>query len=279
MTQSEQENAAAVQAHASSDSSSARPSDEMLPFLNNFHDIFTTIGVLILLGGMQVATQQIMGSLSLDVSSLRWQMAQIGLVACQAVLMWLLASILVGRQRRILPGIVLCIAFCGAITAILAWAYIQFLIQGVGVGENYFESRFANAPDDMEFGRDAVSYVLAQVGWEVRIAPVIFALASLVPVAMFYFSFRLPFAGGLIGVGLIGLVVSLFSVIDPYTVISYFPSVVVLAGMALLLAGIVFDARDPDRTTRLSGTAFWLHLFAAPILMLEIGRASCRERV
>ena len=28
---------------------SARPGDEMLPFLNNFHDIFTTIGVVMLM--------------------------------------------------------------------------------------------------------------------------------------------------------------------------------------------------------------------------------------
>jgi hypothetical protein len=32
--------------------SSARPDDELLPFLNNFHDIFTTIGVVILFVGL-----------------------------------------------------------------------------------------------------------------------------------------------------------------------------------------------------------------------------------
>ena len=40
--------------------SNARPQDEMLPFLNNFHDIFTTIGVVILLIGMNMGIAQVL---------------------------------------------------------------------------------------------------------------------------------------------------------------------------------------------------------------------------
>ena len=270
MTQSEQENAAAVQAHASSDSSSARPSDEMLPFLNNFHDIFTTIGVLILLGGLGVGAGQVMSGLGIEEGSLRWQMALMGLIGGVAVITWLLSALLVGRQRRILPGIVLCGAFSAAVTVILVWAYAQFLHHGLGVGEGYLDQRFANAPDDLEFSREAVGYVLANLPIWVRIFPLVAGLSALVPVAMFYFSFRLPFAGGLFGVGLATLVALTLFTIDPYTVGVWSPAVSVGIGGALLLAGIVFDARDPDRTTRLSGTAFWLHFFAAPILLSSV---------
>ncbi|CAN0464228.1 unnamed protein product, partial [Discosporangium mesarthrocarpum] len=45
------------------------------------------------------------------------------------------------------------------------------------------------------------------------------------------------------------------------------PTINVAAGASLLLAGILFDARDPGRETRLAGTAFWLHFFAAPVLL------------
>lgn len=251
-------------------SSNARPSDEMLPFLNNFHDIFTTIGVVILLGGMSVAIGQIMAGLGIEEGSLRWQMALMGLVGGFAVVTWLLSALLVGHQRRILPGIVLCGAFSTAVTIVLVWAYAQFLIQGVGIGEDYFETRFANAPDEMEFGREAVAYVLAQLPWSVRILPVVAGLAALVPVAMFYFSFRLPFAGGLMGVTLAVLTALVLFTLDPFTTGTYAPTVGVAVGGVLLLAGIIFDARDPQRTTRLSGTAFWLHFFAAPILLSAV---------
>jgi hypothetical protein len=40
-----------------------------------------------------------------------------------------------------------------------------------------------------------------------------------------------------------------------------------ISGVALFLAGMVFDARDPARATRLSGAGFWLHFFAAPTLL------------
>jgi hypothetical protein len=242
----------------------------MLPFLNNFHDIFTTIGVLILLGGMAVGIGQVMAGLGIEEGSLRWQMALMGLIGGFAVVTWLLSALLVGHQRRILPGIVLCGAFSTAVTIILVWAYAQFLVQGVGIGEDYFESRFANAPEDMEFGREAVAYVLAQLPWSVRILPVVAGLAALIPVAMFYFSFRLPFAGGLMGVTLAMLGALVLFTIDPFTTGTYAPAVSVAVGGVLLLAGIIFDARDPERTTRLAGTAFWLHFFAAPILLSAV---------
>jgi hypothetical protein len=249
--------------------SNARPSDEMLPFLNNFHDIFTTIGVLILLGGLGIGAGQVMSGLGLEVDSLRWQMALMGLVGGIAVIVWFLSALLVGQQRRILPGIVLCVAFSVSVTIVLVWAYLQLVTQGLGLSETYFETRFADAPD-MEFGREAVDYVLANIPLAVRLFPVAIGLAALIPVAMYYFSFRLPFAGGLLGVGLATLAALTLFTIDPYTVGVWSPAVNVAVGGALLLAGIIFDARDPERQTRLSGTAFWLHFFAAPILLTAV---------
>ena len=249
--------------------SSARPSDEMLPFLNNFHDIFTTIGVLILLGGLGIGAGQVMSGLGLEEGSLRWQMALMGMIGGIAVIVWFLSALLVGQQRRILPGIVLCGAFSVSVTIVLVWAYTQLVTQGLGLNEAYFESRFGDAPD-LEFGREAVDYVMANIPLALRLFPVAIGLAALIPVAMYYFSFRLPFAGGLLGVGLATLAALTLFTIDPYTVGVWSPAVNVAVGGALLLAGIIFDARDPQRQTRLSGTAFWLHFFAAPILLTAV---------
>ena len=249
--------------------SSARPSDELLPFLNNFHDIFTTIGVLILLGGLAVGAGQVMSGLGLPEGETNWQFALMGLIGGIAIIIWMLSALLVGRQRRILPGIVLSTGFAITVTILLVWAYVQFLIHGVGVNEAMFEGRFEGL-DDMEFGREAVMLAVAQIPWSIRILPVIAGLAAFVPVAIYYTSFRLPFAGGLMGVALAVLASLTLLTLDPYTAVIYAPTLNVAIGGALLLAGILFDARDPDRNTRLSGTAFWLHFFAAPILLSAV---------
>tara|TARA_R110002096_G_scaffold215415_1_gene403284 strand:+ start:1231 stop:2436 length:1206 start_codon:yes stop_codon:yes gene_type:complete len=247
----------------------ARPSDELLPFLNNFHDIFTTIGVLILMGGLAVGTGQVMSSLGLDEGDTNWQFALMGLIGGIAIVLWSLSALLVGRQRRILPGIVLCVGFVVAAAILIVWGYGQFLIHGVGISEATFEGRF-DVLDGMEFGREAVTVALSQIPWSVRIMPVVVGLAAFIPSALFYVSFRLPFAGGLMGVSLAVLAALTLFTFDPYTVALFAPAVGVAIGGSLLLAGILFDMRDPGRQTRLAGTAFWLHFFAAPILLSAV---------
>jgi len=246
--------------------SSARPSDEMLPFLNNFHDIFTTIGVLILLAGLGAGAGQVMAGLGLDEGDQAWQNALMALIGGIAIFIWFLSALLVGKQRRILPGIVLASVFGVATSIVLVWGYAQFLIHGAGISEQSFELA-GESVDNMEFGREAVMMVLAQLPVSIRFMPVVFGLAFLLPVAAYYFSYRLPFAGGLMGVGVVLTAVMTLLAFDPYTVIVWAPAINVVAGAALLLAGIFFDARDPGRETRLAGTAFWLHFFAAPILL------------
>ncbi|CAN0492267.1 unnamed protein product, partial [Discosporangium mesarthrocarpum] len=240
--------------------SSARPSDEMLPFLNNFHDIFTTIGVLILLGGLAVGAGQVMAGLGLDEGEQAFQNALMALIGGIAVFIWFLSALLVGKQRRILPGIVLSSVFGVATMIVLVWGYAQFLIHGAGISEQSFEVA-GDSVDNMEFGREAVMMVLAQLPVSIRFMPVVFGLAFLLPVAAYYFSYRLPYAGGLMGVGVVLTAVMTLLAFDPYTVIVWAPTINVAAGASLLLAGILFDARDPGRETRLAGTAFWLHFF------------------
>ena len=246
--------------------SSARPQDEMLPFLNNFHDIFTTIGVVILLGGLGAGAGQVMAGLGLDEGDMPWQLALMGLIAGIALVTWMLSSLLVGRQRRILPGIVLSGAFSVAAAIVLVWGYTQLMVHGLGLEEASIEAPFESL-EDSEFNRDTLMAAMGQLPWSVRLLPVIAVLAFLVPAYAYYRAFRLPFAGGLTGVGVVSLAVAAVFILDPYTTVVHFPAINVAAGGALLLAGILFDMRDPDRNTRLSGTAFWLHFFAAPMLL------------
>lgn len=241
---------------------SARPGDEMLPFLNNFHDIFTTIGVLILFTGLALGAVQFQDSLDLDRDGMASELVSLGLLGLIALIAWGLSALLVGRQRRILPGIVLCAVFVFCFGGLLAWLYTSFILPLLT------EVDPAVAFDQLSvFQEETVSAMLNELGWALRSWPVMIGAVFVVAVGLYYASFRLPFSGGLLGVSIAALAASIWLVIDPYSFMVFNPVASLLMGLGLFLAGIAFDARDPARTTRLSGTGFWLHFFAAPVLL------------
>jgi hypothetical protein len=251
-------------------SDGARPQDELLPFLNNFHDIFTTIGVLLLGGGLAFGAAQIFQASGQNIETFNGQALLMGLITGIGVVLWLISAVLVGSQRRILPGIVLSLGFVGAAATVLIWLYIRFLMDGSGISFDAIEARFDAMDDPETFDRATMNQITGAIPLLLRIAPLVAGLAVLIPIALYYFSFRLPFTGGLLGVGLAGLAGATLLVADPYLYAIYMPTVYVVLGGALLFAGIMFDARDPGRQTRLAGTAFWLHFFAAPILLFAV---------
>ncbi|MEN0652067.1 MULTISPECIES: hypothetical protein [Hyphobacterium] len=251
-------------------SDNARPQDELLPFLNNFHDIFTTIGVVLLGGGLAFGAAQVFQASGQDIETFSGQALLMGLIAGIGVILWLISAVLVGSQRRILPGIVLSLGFVGAAATVLVWLYIRFLMDGSGISFDAIEARFDAMDDPETFTRAATNEIAGALPWALRIAPIVAGIAVLIPIALYYFSFRLPFTGGLFGVALVSLAGLTLLTFEPYYYVVYMPTVNVVLGGLLLFAGIVFDARDPNRQTRIAGTAFWLHFFAAPILLSAV---------
>ena len=250
--------------------SEARPSDEMLPFLNNFHDIFTTIGVLILFGGLLTAAIEIYGRIADSGADLAAAFAPIGLSAVIGVIAWLLSALLVGRQRRILPGVALSVAATLGFGAALFWMYLM-AAGGMHPG-NALDDAFSGfgallfpespGPDAVLSGGSVTDLPLA-----LRALPIAAALCVLAPTLIYYLTFRLPFAGGVSGVAAAWTAVAVALAAAPTLVTTYWPLASLSTGLALFVAGIWFDARDPSRVTRLSGTGFWLHFFAAPTLL------------
>ncbi|MCF8878899.1 hypothetical protein L5876_03610 [Hyphobacterium sp. SN044] len=251
-------------------SDGARPQDELLPFLNNFHDIFTTIGVLLLGGGLAFGAAQVFQASGQNIETFNGQALLMGLIAGIGVILWLISAVLVGSQRRILPGIALSLGFVGTAATVLVWLYIRFLMDGSGISFDAIEARFDAMDDPETFDRATMNQITGAIPLMLRIAPIVAGLAVLIPIALYYFSFRLPFAGGLFGVALVSLAGLTLLTFEPYYYVVYMPTVNVVLGGALLFAGIMFDARDPGRQTRLAGTAFWLHFFAAPILLFAV---------
>ena len=69
------------------------------------------------------------------------------------------------------------------------------------------------------------------------------------------------------GAAAVGLLFCEAFYLSPYDTIRFLPTVIFLSGLLLLIAGVLYDMRDPQRVTRWSGNGFWLHFFAAPLVL------------
>ena len=246
-------------------SSSARPDDELLPFLNNFHDIFTTIGVVILFAGLAVGAAQVFDRIGADPGTAAGEGVILALMGGVGLAAWLLSSVLVGRQRRILPGIVLSVVFIACAGIILVWMYARVtfgLADPRAIGPVFDYLSEIEEPTRAAFGA-----ALNELPILTRLFPIGSGLMICLVIAVYYANFRLPFTAGLLGLALATTAFAALAVIDPYTAFVWNPAVSLVSGLGLFLAGLVFDARDPRRETRLSGAGFWLHFFAAPTLL------------
>lgn len=224
-----------------------RPSgEEDLRFIRNFHDVFLAIGIGLLSIGMIVAVLTIASRRGGDFSAIA---ALIGLFWLGAALViWVLAEFFARRRRLFLPAIALCLSFVFFVPA------SAFCLYGAGVGV----SDWSNGP---------AAAGLDRLVWQARLMPAVVALSALGAAGLFYWRFRLPFSMGAIGsAGALAFGAVLFAA-APQQVWEARVVVMFAAGVALFLAGVWFDARDPARGMRFSDNAFWLHVAAAPLIL------------
>ena len=80
--------------------------------------------------------------------------------------------------------------------------------------------------------------------------------------ALFYFRYKMPFTLMPIAIGVISMVSMLTGITaDKIQYIS------AIYGLAIFSVAMWFDSRDTARKNRLSDSAFWLHLLAAPLMV------------
>lgn len=246
------------------------PKDEPLPFLSNFQDFFLSIGVIILLVGLAIFGGLITASIPAE--GRQYALVGIGICSVFLLIVWFLSEILVRARRRILPGIVLCIAFLSLAVAIYVLAY------GFAFGDNVVEQLKAtdwNIVDEIEQGEPTShevlrSYAAAAVGalpMAAKAFIVTLPIAAMLGGLVYYRRFKLPFASALVGVAAIGVVVAPLTLLFPYDVVRFYPTITFLSGLALLIAAVGYDMRDPERVSRFSGNGFWLHFVAAPMIL------------
>jgi len=221
--------------------------DENLRFLNNFNDIFITIGIVILAMGLTAITGLFFGPRF-------WSMVTGGSVGAfgaiilmpVAAAMWLLAEYFGRRRRMLLPT--------------MAAVAIFTLYSGLSIGMIASGITGANAKTVTSLTQAWGTLGNTGIGTFLGCGA-----AALVA----WLRFRLPFCMFLMAVSAAAAAYTFAGFFgNAGLVFGGFLSIVI--GLATLAAAIYFDQKDPGRITRLSDNAFWLHVAAAPQIILGL---------
>lgn len=232
---------------------------ENLRFLSNFNDVFLTIGIVVLMTGLgflsAIAVTNILGLSAVTepnsladatalADRLRWALVLSPVPVVVGA--WLLAEYFCGKRRLLLPSMALSVA--------IVWGSA---IVGAGLA-SFFVDPIATA---VQMDRDAGPWnVITGISYSGF-------LAGAIAAAAIFWRFRLPFSLFLLA----GATAGLF-----YTAVAQLAGIgqvgsglaMLTIGIATLAAAIVFDMKDPTRSTRSSDHAFWLHMAAAPQIIL-----------
>jgi hypothetical protein len=212
----------------------AEPDDERLRFITGFADIFVTLGLALFFGAAAYLISFYV------IGATLW--------AIIAVLAWLLAEFFTRRRRMALPSIVLLALFATAVFAcvfgIMAppqpGSYTAWWMPAWGTRIWFIE----NAPS---------------------ILPAALVTAALV--AAHYWRFRVPIT---IAAGAATLTAAFMAGLDwvmPYASWTVSNGFLFLCGLGVFALAMRFDMSDPQRQTRRTDIAFWLHLLAAPLIV------------
>lgn len=231
------------------------PGEEDLRFIRNFHDVFLSIGILMFTAGLGVASAILVGPRLAEAAqageggfqnALRIAAGAAGL---DALVMWLMAEFFARGRRLFLPSIVILLAFAlfFFVAAGAAWASVTGL-------ERAFFERLQEASVQSAV-REASEFFLVVSG------------ATTLAIFAFYARMKLPFAMGLGALFLTGVGVAAVYYAHPGRAFELYQPLQLASGLFLFFLGVYFDARDPERRTRISDNGFWLHFFAAPLIL------------
>lgn len=204
------------------------PDDESLRFITGFSDFFVAIGLVLFFGAAGFFLFHFIGMVAM------WG----GL----AVLAWLLAEFFTRMRRMALPSILLLGVFVVSIfatvtQAISGWTPFQAFV----------------------FGQATRDHVLTSI-W-------LAGLAAAAGAGLHYWRFRVPITvaagAAALSATALGLAASLWPGIDRWS----FNGFLLLCGIGVFALAMRFDSSDPERLTRRTDIAFWLHLLAAPLIV------------
>src|SRR5256885_3021030 len=204
------------------------PDDEQLRFISGFSDVFVTLGLAMFLGAIGLFAV--------------WTFSGFVFGFAIAASTWLLAEFFTRVRRMALPSIVLLIVFASAV----------FIAAGDAIGAN---SAGFSLTDLLGLGTGRPTVVAGA------------AFVTVLLVALHYWRFRVPITIAAGCAALTGTVFSLFYGLVPNLPPVAYNAVILVCGLAVFAFAMQFDMADPERRTRRTDIAFWLHLLAAPLIV------------
>ncbi len=224
---------------------------ENLSFLASFNDIFLTFGIMILMSGATLFLGWFLKTI------IPWSLLGPVLALIMASFAWVMAEYFCARRRLLLPSMGLALVF--------------YFMVGSGVGALLAKVLIDNAGD--------IALQAAQGGAQQGDLPGIFfkkafdssylsIIAGAGAALVFYLRFKLPFSLFLIAVSGALLFYTYTFQSNGFNLSAIGAGAVFFVGLVTLAFAMFFDARDPARRTIQSDNAFWLHLAAAPQIML-----------
>lgn len=247
------EAAEALRAHVAADRHAVPADAEHFRLITGFNDIFVSIGVVIMLMAVGAIGQAIAAGIfpapqwSEGVSDSWWadtraqrQLAEGIAVSFAgffvAATAWMLAEFFTRKRHMALPSILLLLAFVGGVFAAQAGLIVASL-HGV---------------DDSNETQALLFVAVA-------------ALLTAVAAWLHWRRFMVPITIAAGAAAIAGMIVALLvAVIGANTEVVL--SLVFAVGLLIFAFAMRWDVSDPDRTTRRSDVAFWLHLLAAPMI-------------
>ena len=219
--------------------------EESLRLVTGFADIFVTIGLALFLGALAFLMDVGTGS----------TLMYAGLAASA----WVLAEFFTFKRRMALPSIVLLVVFVGAIFVLAAQIAASLLPHTASTNGALASSRIA-----ADGGIHPKPVPEPWLDW----APLgIAAVVAAAMAAFHYMRFRVPIT---VAAGTSALCVLAFSLVfgvAPQVGETGLDITLFLLGVAVFVLAMRFDMSDPERTSRRTDIAFWLHLLAAPLIV------------
>jgi len=223
------------------DQSRAAPivDDEQFRLITGFNDIFVSIAAAILLFAVGWIGQSIGDALHLGMPEGPSPLAP----AAVAATAWGLAIFFTGRRRMALPSILLLLAFVGGVIATTG------LVGAILFDTNRLDGRAGTIiGGTLVMAAAAAGAAGAYAHWRQFKVPITIA------------------AGAASAAGLVAGLVLMIIGDGPFTG-TIMLALTLLMGVGVFLFAMRWDSSDPQRLTRRSDVAFWLHLLAAPMIV------------
>ena len=222
--------------------------DENLRFLTGFADIFVTIGLVLFLGALAFLMNAGTGS----------TLMYAGLAACS----WVLAEFFTFKRRMALPSIVLLVVFVGAIFVLAAQIAATLLPPTASLFHDPIFKGWLFTPNP-----HGPPPPQSELRWPDWLPLCVAGIVAAAMAAIHYVRFRVPITIAAGAAPLCVLVVALVAGLMPSAGETPLNLTLLALGLAVFALAMRFDMSDPERRTRATDIAFWLHLLAAPLIV------------